>query len=111
MQNSSRDASKNFGRERIAIRCEEKIKMQAILEQNKIAESFVNQSDETFGNKIGLFGQLFGCWHKQLSRPFTKRNVSYRACLHCGARRGYNTQTLKTFGPYHYPPIVSSNES
>jgi len=85
--------------------------MQAVLEQNTIAEAIIDRTKGEFGGKIGLFVKLFGCWHKQLSRPFTKRNVSYRACLHCGARRGYNTQTLKTFGPYHYPPIVSSNES
>lgn len=79
--------------------------MQAILEQNKIDESFVNQTDETFGVKIGLLAQLFGCRHKQISRPFTIGNNSYRACLGCGARKHFEPQTLKTYGSFHYPAV------
>ncbi len=85
--------------------------MQAILEQNKMGESFVNHKDEAFGSKIGVFAQLFGCWHKQISRPFTIGNNSYRACLHCGARKPFNTKTLKTYGSFHYPPAVSLNKN
>ena len=85
--------------------------MQAILEQNKMGESFVKHKDEAFGSKIGVFAQLFGCWHKQISRPFTIGNNSYRACLHCGARRHFDTQTLKTYGSFHYPPAVSLSKN
>lgn len=81
--------------------------MQTILEQNRIAESLVNRTRETFGNKIGLLSSLFGCWHKSLSRPFTIGSDSYRACLDCGARKHFDPQTLKTFGSFHYPPAVS----
>ncbi len=80
--------------------------MQALLEQNRIAESYINRTTETFGNKIGLFGKLFGCWHKNLTRPFTVKNASYRSCLHCGARKQFDPQTLKTFGSFHYPPTI-----
>ena len=85
--------------------------MQAILEQNKIAESLINQTDEAFGKKIGLLGSLFGCWHKEISRPFTIGNNSYRACLHCGARKHFDTQTLETYGSFHYPPVVSLDKN
>ena len=81
--------------------------MQAILEQNKIADSIVNKTNEAFGRKIGLLAQLFGCWHKQISRPFTIGEDSYCACLHCGARKHFDTRTLKTYGSFHYPPAVS----
>ena len=81
--------------------------MQAVLEQNRIAESIINRTKGVFGNKIGLMGKLFGCWHKHLSRPFTNRSASYRACLQCGARKRFDTETLKTFGPFYYPPAVS----
>ena len=81
--------------------------MQTVLEQNRIAESLVNRTRETFGNKIGLLGALFGCWHKSLSRPFTIGNDSYCACLECGARKHFDPQTLRTFGSFHYPPAVS----
>ena len=85
--------------------------MQAILEQNKIADSIVNNQNETFGGKIGLLAQLFGCWHQQISRPFTIGNASYQACLHCGARRAFDTQTLKIYGSFHYPPAVSLDKN
>ncbi len=81
--------------------------MQTILEQNRIAESLVNRTRETFGDKIGLLGSLFGCWHKSLSRPFTIGKDSYCACLDCGARKHFDLQTLRTFGSFHYPPAVS----
>jgi len=81
--------------------------MQAVLEQCRIAEAIINRTNGAFGNKIGIIGSLFGCWHKQLSRPFTNRNASYRACLQCGARKRFDTQTLQTVGPFYYPPAVS----
>ncbi len=81
--------------------------MQATFEQNRIAESLLNRTNGAFGNKIGLIGKLFGCWHKKLSRPFTNRNGSYRACLNCGARKRFDTQVMKTSGPFYYPPAIS----
>lgn len=81
--------------------------MQRILDQKTIAEETINRTNGAFGNKIGVFGKLFGCWHKQLSRPFTNRNASYRACLNCGARKAFDTNTLKTVGPFYYPPAVT----
>ena len=85
--------------------------MQTILEQNRIAESLINRTGEAFGNKIGLLGTLFGCWHRSLSRPFTIGNDSYRACLDCGARKHFDPETLKTFGSFHYPPTVSLDKN
>lgn len=84
--------------------------MQGILEQNRIAEAIINRTNEVFGNKIGLLGTLFGCWHKELSRPFTIGHDSYRSCLDCGARKQFDTETLKTFGSFHYPPVLSGNK-
>lgn len=85
--------------------------MQAILDQNRIAEAYITRTNGTFGGKIGIIGKIFGCWHKQLTRPFTNRNASYRACLNCGARKHFDTQTLKTSGPFYYPPTVSFNKN
>jgi len=85
--------------------------MQSVLEQNRIAQAIINRTEETFGHKIGLLAKIFGCWHSKLSRPFSNRSGSYRACLHCGARKPFDTQTLKTFGSFYYPPIVSPNEN
>ena len=87
--------------------------MQAVevLEQNLIAERYINRTDALFGERIGFLGQLFGCWHKRLTRPFTTRRSSYRACLDCGARRHFDTETLTTSGPFYYPPVVKAEIS
>lgn len=81
--------------------------MRELLEQNRIAEEMIKRTSEDFGARIGLFGKMFGCWHKRLSRPFSNRRASYRTCLDCGARRKFDAQTLQTFGPFYYPPAVS----
>lgn len=83
--------------------------MQGVLEQNRIAESVIDRTNGSFGGKIGLIGKIFGCWHKKLSRPFTNKKASYRACLDCGARKRFSPETLKTFGPFHYPPAIEEN--
>lgn len=85
--------------------------MEAVLDQGRIAEAILNRTNGAFGSKIGIFGKIFGCWHKQMTRPFTNRNASYRACLNCGARKKFDTKTLKTFGPFYYPPAVSFIEN
>lgn len=85
--------------------------MQAILEQNHISKSITMQPENAFGAKIGLVGKLFGCWHKELSRPFTTSKSSYRTCLHCGARKRFDAQNLKTFGPFYYPPVISDKKA
>lgn len=85
--------------------------MQAILEQNKIAESVVNRTDKVFGKKIGFLAALFGCRHAEMSRPFTIGNDSYRACLDCGARRAFDAGTLQTYGSFHFPPALSLDKN
>ena len=82
--------------------------MQAVLDQKYIANALINRTDNAFGDKIGIVAKVFGCWHRELSRPFTDRNKSYRACLHCGARKNFDAETLKTFGPFYYPPAIKS---
>ena len=81
--------------------------MQAILEQNRISKNINNRTKGDFGEKIGVFGKVFGCWHKNLTRPFTTEHGSYRACLECGARRHFDENSFKTFGSFYYPPAVS----
>lgn len=80
---------------------------QTVLEQNRIAEGIISRTDGAFGSKIGVVAKVFGCWHTELSRPFTSEKQSYRACLNCGARRPFDAKNLKTFGSFHYPPTVS----
>jgi hypothetical protein len=67
------------------------------------------RTEETFGRKIGLMAALFGCWHKNLSRPFSDGKNSYRVCLQCGARKNFNAETLTTSPGFYYPPKPSAN--
>ena len=80
--------------------------MQGVLEQNLSVATITERSEETVGRKIGIVGKIFGCWHKRISRPFTTKESSYRTCLDCGARRKFNPENLKTFGPFYFPPSV-----
>lgn len=86
--------------------------MEAVLEQNKISDRLRLRFDKAFGKKVGLMATVFGCWHKRgLSRPFTEKNQkAYRVCLECGARRSFDPNSLKTFGPYYFPPAISSGD-
>src|SRR6516162_1376906 len=33
---------------------------------------------------------VFGCWHRNRSRPFTLSGWTYEVCLHCGKQFPYN---------------------
>lgn len=60
----------------------------------------------TPGRFIGRIGgglnRLFGCWHSEMSRPFSSEGQSYRVCLSCGARRQFNTRNWETQGDFYY---------
>ena len=64
--------------------------------------------ERVFGAKVGIFAKLFGCEHRNISRPFTAGGTSYRTCLQCGARKQFDLETLKTYGSFYYPPVVRS---
>ncbi|MGH9947724.1 MAG: hypothetical protein ACRD6X_11025 [Pyrinomonadaceae bacterium] len=82
--------------------------MQAVFDQNLIADSLVEESGNSLGEKIGVFGKLFGCWHKRLSRPVTRDRVTFRSCIDCGARRKFDMERFQTMGPFYYPPTVNA---
>ena len=48
------------------------------------------------------FARLFGCWHKEMSRPFTDQGQTYRPCLDCGARRQFNLRRWEMQGDFYY---------
>jgi len=42
-------------------------------------------------NKIlMIFEFVFGCWHRNLSRPFTLSGWTYEVCLNCGRKFTYD---------------------
>jgi hypothetical protein len=78
--------------------------MQVILGTYLTGKRVADRKDNSLGARIGILGKLFGCWHKDLSRPFTENKRSYRVCLDCGARKEFDTDTFKTLGTFYYPP-------
>src|SRR5262245_21210320 len=51
---------------------------------------------------------LLGCWHRNLSRPFTRDDETYRACLDCGARRRFDLTSWRISGPFFFQtPFVA----
>ena len=46
--------------------------------------------------------RVFGCWHSEMSRPFTRDGESYRTCLECGARRRFDSTKWEMVGAYYY---------
>jgi hypothetical protein len=48
--------------------------------------------------------RAFGCWHREMSRPFTLGGQSYRTCLDCGARRTFDPSRWEMVGAYYYNP-------
>jgi|SRR5882672_2418650 len=47
-------------------------------------------------------GRVFGCWHREMSRPFSSDGQTYRACLNCGARRSFNVSRWEMRGNFYY---------
>jgi hypothetical protein len=59
------------------------------------------QSNESL-KVSGWLGRMFGCWHKEMSRPFSSEGQTYRACLTCGARRSFNPGRWEMRGGFYY---------
>lgn len=54
-------------------------------------------------------GNIFGCPHKELSRPFSRQGETYRVCINCGARRRFDQQTWNSAGPFYFKPASTAN--
>jgi hypothetical protein len=53
--------------------------------------------------KVGnLVARVFGCWHGELSRPFSRDGRTYRTCLSCGAQRQFNLGNWEMQGGFYY---------
>lgn len=47
-------------------------------------------------------GEIFGCQHKEMSRPFSRQGETFRVCITCGARRRFDAKNWNTVGPFYY---------
>ena len=69
-----------------------------------IANSNIGHIDASSAiGKIGnLMARVFGCWHWELSRPFSREGRAYRTCLNCGAQRQFNLGNWEMQGKFFY---------
>jgi len=56
-------------------------------------------------------GDLFGCQHKEMSRPFSRQGETYRVCINCGARRSFDENTWISTGRHYFKPARTSDLS
>ena len=47
--------------------------------------------------------RIFGCWHVNMSRAFSRGNETYRTCVGCGARRRFDLEQWEMVGSFYYP--------
>lgn len=43
-----------------------------------------------------------GCWHRRMSWPIGVQGCSYQVCLSCGAKRLFDENTFRAYGPFRY---------
>ena len=72
--------------------------------QLTIANSNIGQfNSSSLTRKISSFvARMFGCWHGELSRPFSREGRAYRTCLNCGAQRQFNLGNWEMQGNFYY---------
>jgi hypothetical protein len=58
--------------------------------------------DSVVAKITGMMGRVFGCWHMEMSRPFSHQGQAYRMCMDCGAQRQFNLGNWKMQGAYYY---------
>jgi hypothetical protein len=71
---------------------------QAIIENR----SNIGQISTARAAGSGWLTKLFGCWHTEMSRPFSNDGQTYRVCLGCGARRQFNLGRWEMQGDFYY---------
>ena len=57
----------------------------------------------------GWLSSLFGCRHREMSRPFSRQGQTYRTCLACGARREFNLKSWEMRGNFYYGLPAGNN--
>jgi hypothetical protein len=81
--------------------------MQAVLEREFTGQAVSAKENSSLGKKMGLIAKLFGCWHRKVTRPITSGNLTYMACVECGARQMFDSENFKVSRAFYYPPSVS----
>ena len=71
---------------------------------------FLQLNTGFFADLKYLMRRITTCWHRKLSRPFTRDNKTYRVCLRCGMQRDFNLQMWKSTGRFYPAPLMSDKQ-
>ena len=55
--------------------------------------------------------EIFGCQHREMSRPFSRHGETYRVCLGCGGHRRFDEHKWQMDGAYYYNAARTSDLS
>ena len=73
---------------------------------NKLnSESGLSEAKQDASSAPGIVRwvtRVLGCWHKDMSRPFSSQGQTYRVCVRCGARRPFNLASWEMQGDFYY---------
>ena len=75
--------------------------MEALIEQDGMDVSALISA--RIAPVTGVLRRVFGCWHLQMSLPFTRDNETYRTCVNCGARRRFDLERWAMVGDFYHP--------
>lgn len=82
--------------------------MEAVVEES-VRSLWPDVADPLF--TVGrVLRRVFGCWHRDMSLPFSRDNETYRRCVACGARRLFDLERWAMVGPYYYPKQASARK-
>jgi len=70
--------------------------------QERFTVSQAFSAGNALSRSRAVLRMLVGCWHRNLSRPFTREGETYRACLNCGARRRFDLIDWRMGGPFFF---------
>jgi hypothetical protein len=77
--------------------------------QLSIATANAGQINSSLSERIGDWvARVFGCWHTELSRPFSHQGQAYIVCMSCGAQRRFNLGNWKMQGHFYYQKAMTS---
>ena len=65
-------------------------------------------SSSVTGKISDWVARVFGCWHMEMSRPFSQQGQAYRVCLNCGAQRQFNLGNWEMQGEFYYKKATTN---
>jgi hypothetical protein len=77
--------------------------------QMNVASMPGRMSESGSGTVKGFLNRLIGCWHMEMSRPFSSDGKAYRVCLRCGAHRQFNLKNWKMQGDFYFSGPTSKH--